>query len=66
MADRIKSAVEPEPVTIEEGCGHLRAISSLTPPSKRECEDCVKVGIGYHLTIGRGVSGCFHNRSIVS
>ena len=42
--DHIKSAVEPEPVTTEGGCGHLRAISSLTPPSKRECEDCVKVG----------------------
>ena len=42
--DHIKSAVEPEPVTTEGGCGHLRAISSLTPPSKRECEDCVKAG----------------------
>src|SRR5688572_21369788 len=39
-----KSAVEPELVTIEQGCGHLRAISSLTPPSKRGCEDRVKVG----------------------
>ena len=44
MAERIKSAIEHEPVTIDEGCDHLRAISSLIEPSNRECEDCVKVG----------------------
>jgi len=44
MAEGIKFAIEPKPVPIEEGCSHLRAMSSLIEPAKRECEDCVKVG----------------------
>jgi hypothetical protein len=43
MAERFESAVQPEPVSIEEGCDHLRAISAVTRPSTRECEDCVKM-----------------------
>ena len=44
MAERLQSAVQPEPVSIEEGCDHLRAIAAVTLPSKGVCEDCVKMG----------------------
>jgi hypothetical protein len=44
MAESVPSAVRPEPVSIEEGCDHVRAISAVTLPSKRECEECVKMG----------------------
>ena len=33
-----------EPVTIGEGCGHLRKLSAVRHPARRECEDCVKIG----------------------
>lgn len=36
--------MKPEPVSIEDGCSHLRATASVTMPSHRECEDCVKMG----------------------
>jgi hypothetical protein len=44
MAEGLKPAVHSEAVSIEEGCNHLRAISVVILPSKRECEDCVKMG----------------------
>ena len=44
MAKRVQSVVERESVSIEQGCAHLREISSLALPSTHECEDCVKMG----------------------
>src|SRR5262245_31383204 len=31
-------------VRIAEGCSHLRALTTVTHPARRECEDCVKIG----------------------
>jgi hypothetical protein len=33
-----------EPVTIDEGCDHLHALSKVIHPARLECEDCVKIG----------------------
>jgi hypothetical protein len=28
----------------EEACSHIEAISTVKPPRRRECEECVKMG----------------------
>jgi len=35
---------------IQDGCGHIRAVSSVKHARRRECEDCVKMGASWlHL-----------------
>jgi len=38
------TARRAEPVSIEEGCAHLRAVTGVQHPAQLVCEDCVKIG----------------------
>ena len=31
-------------MSIQDGCGHIRAVSSVKQAQRRECDDCVKMG----------------------
>ena len=34
----------------DQACAHIEAVHALKPPTRRECEACVKVGAGWvHL-----------------
>jgi hypothetical protein len=45
MSEHAKSAVQSrEPVTITDGCSHLRILTAIAHPAHRECEECVKMG----------------------
>jgi hypothetical protein len=38
------AAASNEAVTIDEGCSHLQGIKTVAHATRRECEDCVKIG----------------------
>lgn len=51
MSDRLHVAVAAhESVRIVNGCSHLRRLTTVTHPARRECEECVKIGSSWvHL-----------------
>ncbi len=45
-------------MSIQDGCGHIRAVSSVKHARRRECEDCVKMGASWvHLRTCQACGG---------
>jgi hypothetical protein len=42
----------------DQGCAHIKAVSSVKHPTRRECEDCVKIGASWvHLRTCQACGG---------